>query len=506
MSKNSKFQSDFEIAKNFRSENSSVPPNISATVFISDVMIDESLSIEYWKENILMTMGSVVGRPIRLDETTLKKEVGYYASTLVEIDLNKAIPNKVWIETKCGKFEQEIRVPKVPKFCNHCQVIGNYVSECRYSNQDFPCLSIEKLLEVGNSIPSIQTATPILVEASVEMSTTQVLSNISEAKEGEWRDVSGEAPKERKLNNSITESSGGKNRVSPSKFNALIEVVGKQEQVFSKSVGKPPKGKLQKVAPNVVTRKQAHNLVNNTSVISSTRQAITVQVGDVLVTGIHAACLATDRRVLYEELLHINARNLPWMILGEFNVQFSWCNNRLGNKRILCDLDKAFYNLKWLEKFDTWSYKVGIRVTSDHGPLLGGVVLNNKPSNITFGYQSVWTTHPNFIKVIQDSWMENCEGNPTFCFISKLKRLKIILKKWNWEVFGDLWIKVKTTEEEVLAASLESDADPENVDMLNNLVTARGRQELASQQYNELTRSKSRLKWVKEWRKYFFFP
>ncbi|XP_026383699.1 uncharacterized protein LOC113279212 [Papaver somniferum] len=76
--------------------------------------------------------------------------------------------------------------------------------------------------------------------------------------------------------------------------------------------------------------------------------------------------------------------------------------------------------------------------------------------------------------------------------------LKFILKKWNWEVFGDLRIKVKTTEEVVLAASLESEDDPENIVLLDKLVTARGMHELPAQQYNELMRSKSRVKWVQE--------
>ncbi|XP_026397020.1 uncharacterized protein LOC113291738 [Papaver somniferum] len=82
--------------------------------------------------------------------------------------------------------------------------------------------------------------------------------------------------------------------------------------------------------------------------------------------------------------------------------------------------------------------------------------------------------------------------------MSKLKRFKICVKKWNWEVFGDLKIKVKETEDEVLKAALLSDAQPEDVTLLNSLVTARGKHELAAQQYNELLRSKSRIKWVKE--------
>ncbi|XP_026435840.1 uncharacterized protein LOC113333631 [Papaver somniferum] len=89
------------------------------------------LSIEYWKEAILMAMGNAIGRPIRIDEITLQKEIGYYASILVEVDLTNVVPNKVWVESKYGKFEQEVRASKIPKFCIHCKTIGHNVAECR---------------------------------------------------------------------------------------------------------------------------------------------------------------------------------------------------------------------------------------------------------------------------------------------------------------------------------------------------------------------------------------
>lgn len=58
------------------------------------------LWIYYWKENIIMALEETVGRPIKDDEITLKREVGYYASVLVEVDLAKNIPNHVSVKTK----------------------------------------------------------------------------------------------------------------------------------------------------------------------------------------------------------------------------------------------------------------------------------------------------------------------------------------------------------------------------------------------------------------------
>ncbi|XP_026410720.1 uncharacterized protein LOC113305944 [Papaver somniferum] len=65
------------------------------------------LSIEYWKERILLQMGSKLGRAIKVDEVTLRIENGYYASVLVEVDFAKLIPRKVVVEYKAKRTEYQ---------------------------------------------------------------------------------------------------------------------------------------------------------------------------------------------------------------------------------------------------------------------------------------------------------------------------------------------------------------------------------------------------------------
>ncbi|XP_026378725.1 uncharacterized protein LOC113273179 [Papaver somniferum] len=100
------------------------------------------LSIEYWKEGILLQLG----RAIKVDEVTLKKEIGYYASVLVEVDFAKFIPAKVIVEYKYGKFEQAIQISKKPKFCNHCSIVGHLTTECRAKRTE--TTTTEKVQEV----------------------------------------------------------------------------------------------------------------------------------------------------------------------------------------------------------------------------------------------------------------------------------------------------------------------------------------------------------------------
>ncbi|XP_026435833.1 uncharacterized protein LOC113333623 [Papaver somniferum] len=84
----------------------------------------------------MLQLGSKIGRAVKVDETTLKQEIGYYASVLVEVDLEKFIPSKVIIESKYGKIEQPIQIAKRPKFCYHCKIIGHLVAECRVKRSD----------------------------------------------------------------------------------------------------------------------------------------------------------------------------------------------------------------------------------------------------------------------------------------------------------------------------------------------------------------------------------
>ncbi|XP_026435820.1 uncharacterized protein LOC113333608 [Papaver somniferum] len=206
-------------------------------------------------------------------------------------------------------------------------------------------------------------------------------------------------------------------------------------------------------------------------VISSSNQAITVQVGDVMVTGIHAVCLTVDRRELWEDLFNISQKDCPWMIIGDFNVVLSY-EEKIGRRRPLRISMQEFRNC--LESCN---------------------LIQDTRTCIRYS----WCNNiSGFLDVIKDAWNEEILGNPAFSFMSKIKRLKDVLKKWNWEIFGDLRVKMNTTEDEVLAATLLSYADPENTILLNNLVTARGKQEMVSKQYNELMRDKDRIKWVKK--------
>ncbi|XP_026398911.1 uncharacterized protein LOC113294750 [Papaver somniferum] len=394
-------------------------------------------------------MGRSFGRPIRVDETILKKQAGFYANILVEIDLAKVIPNKVGMESKYGKFEQEIRFSNLPKFCNHCQ--GQNQNSVGF---DICFPSNSNAGTSGHKEGAITDLIPICQNDTSNIKSTGSYFSKAVAKPIKGKKVVPNVTTRKQANNSV------KFKPNVRAFSSILKqlrLTGISRMVIHNSYGKL-KGNIWVFW---------NSSLSIPSIISSTRQALTTQVAEAVVTGVHAACLTIDRRELWSPLritmqeFRDCIESCNSMQAPRSGIKYLWCNNKVGRKRILCDLDKAFYNVKWLEQYEGWNYKVGVRGTSDHGALMGGVTNITRPSNIPFRYQAVWTTHPDFIKVIQDSWNGEVFGNPTFCFISKLKRLKNWI--WNWEVFGDLSEKVKSTEDNVMDASLESDADPENM-------------------------------------------
>ncbi|XP_026410571.1 uncharacterized protein LOC113305783 [Papaver somniferum] len=179
------------------------------------------------------------------------------------------------------------------------------------------------------------------------------------------------------------------------------------------------------------------------------------------------------------------------------SIKFSWCNNIAGVKRILCNLDRAVYSSKWLDLYPNWEYNVGAMDVSDHGPLTGKNKDISKPHNIPFKDFKIWSTHETYMQVVEAEWKKEIHGTPIFVYMQKLKLLKVTLKKWNWEIFGDINTKMIQADKNVLSATLLFDSSPEDIYLLNKLVSARGTQEIISAQQREFLHQKSRVKWLK---------
>ncbi|XP_026428240.1 uncharacterized protein LOC113324120 [Papaver somniferum] len=252
--------------------------------------------------------------------------------------------------------------------------------------------------------------------------------------------------------------------------------------------------------------------------------------------GIHAHVKKTQRGFLWSEMEIISDLKKPWIALGDFNVvisqdekiggkypnrasmldfsncldkceliqapktglQFSWSNCQQGRNKILCTLDREVFNQQWLDLHGDWGYKVGLRIVSDHAPLLGECSNIPKPTNCPRKFQKMWIYHPTFLSVVKECWTKTVFGDPAFIFMQKLKNLKKVLNDWNWSVFGNVQVKIKEAEEKVQAAMQVSDSNPHDEEAFTNLVEAQNEHANRKVQANTLLKQNSREKWVQE--------
>lgn len=144
-----------------------------------------------------------------------------------------------------------------------------YFTGALYSHGEFPVLSVNKLLEVSMSSPTLtkRVSMESLILRDNGTSNTEV-----------WTYIPFKSFNVSKFgNNSTSTSQAGALQIisSPSKFDVLNEMAENSDMVdkavTSKSevssslkvLDKPPKGKSTKGFPNVTTRKQASSLVNS---------------------------------------------------------------------------------------------------------------------------------------------------------------------------------------------------------------------------------------------------
>ncbi|XP_026396086.1 uncharacterized protein LOC113290717 [Papaver somniferum] len=134
-------------------------------------------------------------------------------------------------------------------------------------------------------------------------------------------------------------------------------------------------------------------------------------------------------------------------------------------------------------------------MVSDHAPLFGVCASVPKPKNAPKKFQKMQIQHPNFLQVINDSWFTEVKGDPAFVFMIKLKNLKQVLNDRNWNVFGNVTVKIKEVEVKVKVAIQKSDDDPFNEDALKSLVEDQNELSSREVQHNTILKKKSRIKW-----------
>lgn len=86
----------------------------------------QNLPLNCWGLDSLSRISSVLGVPLYADDCTSNQRRVSFARVLVELDVTKALPEKMAIETATGEiFQQSVEYEWLPPYCKKCFQIGH---------------------------------------------------------------------------------------------------------------------------------------------------------------------------------------------------------------------------------------------------------------------------------------------------------------------------------------------------------------------------------------------
>jgi exonuclease III len=251
-------------------------------------------------------------------------------------------------------------------------------------------------------------------------------------------------------------------------------------------------------------------------------------------TGVYGPNLDNERGFLWEELAGlISWWDAPWCIGGDFNVVrfpseksgmavlspamndfsdfiselglldlplegglFTWSNNREFPAK--SRIDRFLISSEWADHFGLVNQRRLPRLLSDHYPIIldcGRIVGGRSP----FRFENMWLKVDGFVDRVRGWWESYVyPGSPSHIFASKLKALKMDLKQWNFNEFGNVHFK----QQKLLLSLHELETTSESRDLSEGEVAERLRL-ISELEKNTLLeeiccRQKSRVLWLKE--------
>jgi hypothetical protein len=112
--------------------------------------------------------------------------------------------------------------------------------------------------------------------------------------------------------------------------------------------------------------------------------------------------------------------------------------NSLGPIKVWSKIDRFLLSPEWEEHYPDVSQSRLPRLLSDHFPLMLDCG-SQREGKRYFKFENMWLKSDGFVGQVQRWWESyDFQGLPSYVLAHKLKALKVDLKIWNAEVFGDV--------------------------------------------------------------------
>ncbi|XP_039071720.1 uncharacterized protein LOC120218899 [Hibiscus syriacus] len=429
--------------------------------------------LELFSRGGLSYITSAVGIPLYMDYVTASNEILEFSKVCVEVEAGTLLPDVINVVLHDGSVVMIcVYAPWFHKFCTQCKIFGNQTHSCveitkakgktkdnliwrrkDNSNPGFLEKSDKIVNVVANSVAQCGEVPKLL--SSELKDTVQVIveDNIGFSQEPVKviSDVT-----DKNLQHSVDQVGEGLPGVAADRSLPSVD----QENTRCGGA----------VNGNKMAKKKRLPL----SVLKICDQAISI-VGDVVghkmvITDVYGSNNSLVRRGLWAHLksLEFDVGSFSWVVGGDFDAQensdmddfkeclvdlelqdhpyigplFTW-SNKQENSFLARKLDRILINPQWLFEFPDSAVEFKAQGVSDHYP---GVIWTQKRAQVhkpkPFKFFNCWTANENFLRVVKDSWLEQCGGNTMQLLFNKLKRLNPLLKELNRSHFSDISSRV----------------------------------------------------------------
>eukprot|EP00253_Pinus_taeda_P028863 PITA_28863 len=177
------------------------------------------------------------------------------------------------------------------------------------------------------------------------------------------------------------------------------------------------------------------------------------------------------------------------------------CNNRRGGEsQVASKLDRFIISEDLMLKDREMIVRILPFGGSDHWPVQLEVQGIGTPKNKPFRFENIWLTHLDFINNIAKWWIEDMhiQGTRMFLLHKRLKHIKLRLKDWNKNEFGNIFEAKNVFEGKM--QELNQALSTDGFDRVRNDQVTKHHQDWENlcKQEEIFWRQKSRVQWLKE--------
>ncbi|XP_026383991.1 uncharacterized protein LOC113279510 [Papaver somniferum] len=151
---------------------------------------------------------------------------------------------------------------------------------------------------------------------------------------------------------------------------------------------------------------------------------------------------------LNNTITHFNnfIRDNHLLDLGFSGPAYTWNNGRQFHSLIRQRLDRVLASPDWCLTFETSGVLHLPRLSSDHSPIILNTCRNTPRNPPSYKFEAYWCAHPDFLKVVLESWNINL----TVDLIGKLACLGGFLKSWSKNNIGCIKNKIRNLKKKLL--------------------------------------------------------